>query len=101
MASTISSRACSSRLTTLAEILRLAAEGTLINPPLLSSREWQTHVLKLEDSLGPHRTHVLDGILIAYVVRALDRVVHVPPPVVIGVGACDSAGDAALCRHCV
>ncbi len=97
MASAISSRAGSSRLTTLAEILRLAAEGTLINPPFLGTGKRQTHVLKLKDCLRPHGTHVLNGILIAYVIGPLDRVVHVPPPIVIGVGTRNSAGDAALC----
>jgi hypothetical protein len=86
------------RLPALAEILRLPAKGTLVDTALFRTRERQPHVLEFEDRLRAHGGHVLDRLLVADVVGPLDRVVHVPAPVVVGVGAGDGAGDAALGR---
>ena len=86
------------RLTTLAEVLRLSAKGTLVDAACLGSRERQPHVLELEDSLGADGAHVFDRVLIANVVRPLDGVVHVPAPIVVRVIRGNCARDPALRR---
>ena len=54
-------------------------------------------MLELVDDLRRHLAHVLDRVLVAEPVRALDRVVHVPEPVVLGHVA-ERGADAALRR---
>ena len=73
----------------------MAAEGTLVDLAVLQAVERHAHVLELDDHLDRAPAHVLDRVLVAEVVGALDRVVHVPVPVVLGrVG--ERRGDAAL-----
>ena len=86
-------------LPALAVVLGLAAEGALIDAARLRAREWQAHVLELEHGLGSHGTHVLNGVLVPDVIGALDRVIHMPAPIIIGVIAGNGAGDATLGRH--
>src|SRR5690606_328594 len=57
------------------------------------------HVLELEHGARALAAHVFDGLLVADVVGALDGVVHVPAPVVLGIHAGDRAGDTALGGH--
>src|SRR5574340_229727 len=81
-----------------AEVLRLAAEGTLVDGAVVEARERQPHVLEFVYCAGGLTAHELDRILIPQPVAALDRVVHVPfPAVVVDVGK--RGGDAALRRH--
>ena len=94
----VSGGAGTRRLPALAKILRLSAKRALINAPILGARERHAHVFEFEHRLRPFAAHVFDGVLVAYVVRALDGVVHVPAPIVLGIVARDGAGDAALRR---
>jgi hypothetical protein len=41
-------------------------------------------VLQLDDRVRGLFTHVVDGILVTKPIGSLDRIVHVPPPVVFG-----------------
>ncbi len=79
--------------------LRLAAERTLVDTPFLGAGKRQPHVFQLEHRFRADAAHVLDSVLVADIIGALDRVIHVPAPIVIGVGAGNGAGDAALSRH--
>ena len=76
-----------------------AAERPLIDLAVfLAARERQAPVLKFVHRLRRIAAQILDRILVAEPVGALDRVVHVPAPVVFAhVSEC--GGDAALCRH--
>lgn len=60
-----------------------------------STTEWHAAVLQLDDSFGRLAGHVVNGILIAQPVRALDGVVHVPLPIVI-LHVAQSGVDATL-----
>ena len=79
-----------------AEVFRLSAERSLVDAAVLVARERQAHVFEFVDRLRTRGAHELDGVLVADVIRSLDRVVHVPAPVVVGIFAADGAGDAAL-----
>ncbi|MND83132.1 hypothetical protein D3C80_749820 [compost metagenome] len=83
-------------LATLAEVLGLATERTLIDAALLGTGERQAHVFQLEHGFRTDGAHVFDGVLVTDVVGTLDGVVHVPAPIVVRVGRSDGAGDAAL-----
>ena len=83
-------------LASLTIVLGLAAEGALVDPTLLGARKRQAHVLKLEYCFGAHATHVLYGVLVADIVGALYGVIHMPAPVVFGVGAGNGTGDPTL-----
>ena len=88
-------------LTTFTKVFRLAPERTLVDPALVCPRKRKPHVLQLKDRLGAHRAHILDRILIADVVRALDGVVHMPAPIVLWISTRNRTGDAALRRYCM
>src|SRR5690606_22955007 len=96
VAGTVGGGAGTGRLATLAVVTRLAAEGTLVDAAVGVARERHAHVLEFEHRLRAFAVHVLDRVLVPDVVGALDRVVHVPAPVVIRIGAGDGAGDTAL-----
>jgi len=69
-------------LTTLAVVLALTTESTLVDFALVGSREWAAVVLELNDRCGRLSGHVVNSVLVTQPIGALDRVVHVPPPVV-------------------
>ncbi|EJK57810.1 hypothetical protein THAOC_22107, partial [Thalassiosira oceanica] len=71
------------RLATLPVLEALPPERALVDLPLLGPGEGQAELLELEYRLGRLAAHVVDGVLVAQPVGALDRVVHVPPPVVL------------------
>ena len=75
-----------------------AAEGTLVDLAVLGARERHAVVLQLDDGRDGLAAHVLDGVLVAQPVRALDGVVEVVAPVVLAHVA-QRGGDAALRRH--
>ena len=79
----------------LAEMRGHAAEGALINPAILGARERHAVMFQFDDRGGRLLAHEFDGVLIAEPVRALDGVVHVPPPI-IGAHVAERGGDAAL-----
>ena len=76
---------------------RVAAEGPLIDPAILGARERHAEMLELDHRGDRLAAHVFDGVLVAEPVGALDRVVHVPAPVVLAHIA-ERGGDAALSR---
>ena len=86
-------------LAALTVILGLAAEGALVDAALFRAGERQAHVLQFEHGLGADTAHVLDGVLVTDVIGALHGVIHMPAPVIVGVGAGDGAGDPALGRY--
>src|SRR5262245_11861092 len=75
-----------------------AAERPLIDLAVLAARERQAPVLELVHRRRRVAAHVLDGVLVAEPVGALDGVVHVPAPVVLAHVA-ERGRDAALRRH--
>ena len=82
-------------LATLAVVQRLAAKSALVDLAVVGATERQAVVLELDHSLGRLTTHVLDGVLVSEPVRALDRVVRMPPPVILRHVA-ESCVDATL-----
>ena len=82
----------------LAEVGGHAAERALIDAPVLGAAEGHAVVLELVDGVVGVAAHVLDGVLVSEPIGALDRVVHVPVPVVRAHVA-DGGGDAALGGH--
>jgi len=82
-------------LASLAKVERLAAEGPLVDLALVRAREGHAVVLELDDGARRLLAHVVDRVLVAQPVAALDRVVHVPPPIVLGHVA-ERGIDAAL-----
>ena len=75
-----------------------AAERPLVDLAVVGARERHPVVLELDHRGDGLATHVLDGVLVAQPVRALDRVVHVPAPVVLAHVA-QRRTDAALRRN--
>ena len=82
----------------LAEVGGHAAERTLVDPSILGAREGHAEVLELDDGGDRLTAHVLDRVLVSEPVGALDRVVHVPAPVVF-THVAERGADAALSRH--
>ncbi len=82
----------------LAIARRHAAEGTLINFSLFRAREGQAEMFELVHGLRRIAAQIFDRILIAEPVRALDRIVHVPAPVV-GTHIAECCSDPTLCRN--
>ena len=74
------------------------AEGALVDLALGRAAERHAVVLELDDRGDRLAGHVLDRVLVAQPVGALDRVVHVPAPVVLAHVA-ERGRDAALGRH--
>ena len=68
----------------LAVVGGVAAKRTLINRAIGVAVEWHTHVLEVVHHLGCFTTHELNGVLVTQPIRALDRVVEVVVPVVLG-----------------
>ena len=78
-----------------AELGGHAAEGALVDLAFLGARERHAVMLELDDRRACLAAHVLDRVLVAQPVRALDGVVHVPAPVVLAHVA-ERGADAAL-----
>ncbi len=81
----------------VAVFLHVAAERALIDLPEFGARERHAEMLELDDRRDRLAAHVFDRVLVAEPVRPLDRVVHVPAPVVVAHVA-ERGGDAALRR---
>ena len=81
----------------LAHVLGHPAERALVDFAFGSAAEWQAGMLELEHRGGGFPDHVFDRVLVAEPVRALDRIVHVPGPVVRPHVA-ERGGDPALRR---
>ncbi len=82
----------------LAKLHGHAAEGALQDLALVGAREGHAPMLELVDGLGRAAAEIFDGVLVAEPIAALDRVVHVPAPIV-GAHIAERRGDAALRRH--
>ena len=82
----------------LAELGRLATEGALVDAAVIGARERHAVMLELVDRGGRVPGHVLDRVLVAEPVGALDGVVHVEVPVVL-VHVAERGVDPALRRH--
>ena len=68
----------------LAEVAHVAAEGALIDAAVLGARERHAEVFQFVHRRNGLAAHVFDGVLVAEPVGALDGVVHVPLPLVLG-----------------
>ena len=98
MAGAVGDGAGALRRRAFAEIHHHAAEGPLIDLALFGAREGHAEMLKLIDGDRRVAAEIFDGVLVAQPVGALDRVIHVPAPVV-GAHIAERGGDAALRRH--
>ena len=82
----------------LAPLHGVAAKRALIDMAVLGARERHAEMFELDDRRHCILTHVFDRVLVAEPVGALDRVVHVPAPVVLAhIAECRT--DAALRRR--
>ncbi len=92
-------RRCASTLRgALAVVRRHAAEGTLINATVVSTRERHAVVLEFDHRARRFFAHEFDGVLVAEPVRPFDGVVHVPAPIVLAHVA-ERGADATLRGH--
>ncbi len=64
------------------EILALPAKRALVDSAIFEPRERHALMLQLDDQARRCTAHVFNGILVGEIVATLDRVVHVPVPVV-------------------
>jgi hypothetical protein len=78
--------------------LRHAAERALVDLAFLGAAERHARVLQLVHGGRRLAAEIFDRVLVAEPVGALDRVVHVPGPVV-RTHVAERGGDAALRRH--
>ena len=76
----------------------VAAKRALVDGAVRVAVERHAEVFELVHHLGCFTAHELDGVLVAQPVRALDGVVEVVVPVVLGHVA-QRGRNAALCRH--
>ena len=53
-------------------------------------------MFKLEHCLRTFTAHLLDGVLVAYIVGSFHGVIHMPAPVILWIFTGDSAGDTTL-----
>ena len=79
----------------LAVVAGVAAEPALVDLAVGRPVERQAHVLELDDGLDRLAGEDLGGVLVDQVVAALDRVEHVPLPVVL-LEVAEGGADAAL-----
>mmetsp|Transcript_1013 Transcript_1013/g.1590 ORF Transcript_1013/g.1590 Transcript_1013/m.1590 type:complete len:256 (-) Transcript_1013:167-934(-) len=98
MSSTIGGSSTSMCLSPFAVMQRLTAECSLVDLSFFGSREGHSETFQLQDSLRRLSTHVMNGVLVAQPIAALDGIVHVPAPVVFGHVA-QGGIDASLRRH--
>ena len=75
-----------------------ATKRALVNSTFLGTRERHTVMLEFDDGIGRLLAHVLNRILVTEPVGALDRVVHVPTPVILPHVAKRGANAALRCH---
>ena len=89
MARSVSDTCAPFRLTTMAISQTSTAERTLINTAVCPAAKRHADILQLEYGLGRLLGHIVDGILIAQPIGALDCIIKVILPfVVVHVGEC-------------
>ena len=98
--STIRGSSTTGGLSSLTKVQGLTTEGTLVDLTVLGTRERDTIVLQLVDSLGGLSAHVLNGILVTQPIRTLNGVISMPPPVILG-HVTKSSVDTTLGSDCV
>ena len=81
-----------------AEIGRHAAKRALVNLAFISARKRHAKMLKLINSFRRIAAQIFNRILVAQPVRAFDRVIHMPAPVIIA-HITERGGNAALRRN--
>ncbi len=81
----------------LAKIRHMATERPLVNLAGIGAIERHAVMLEFDHALVGLATHELDGILVTEPVGALDRIVHMPVPMVL-LGVAEGCRDAALGR---
>ena len=81
----------------LAEVPRMAAEGTLGDPPVGKTAEGQAPVFEFIDHLDRFAAEHFHGVLISEVIRSFHGVEHVPLPMVFARVA-QGRADASLGR---
>ena len=84
----------------LTHILHMAAKGALIDGAIGVAREWHTGMFQFVDRRRCLTHHIFDGILVAEPIGALDRVIHMPGPMVRRIVA-QRCRDSALRRNSV
>ena len=98
MACTISHTAATMGLSSFPKVVTLSSKRTLVYLAIFCTTEWHAIVLQLDNGLCCFLCHVMDGILVSKPVTALDRIVHMPNPVILlHVAQCRI--DASLCGH--
>lgn len=95
MTSSVGDAAASMSLATFSVFERLTAKRSLVDLAFWRSRERHTVVLELDDGVGSFSSHVVDGVLVAEPIGALDSVVHVVLPAVF-FHVAESGVDSAL-----
>jgi hypothetical protein len=83
MASSVSGSTATICLTTLSIFLGLTTKGSLVDFAVLGSGEGAAVVFELNDGLRSFSCHVVNSILVSQPVGSLDRIVHMPPPIVL------------------
>src|SRR5579872_4905141 len=68
---------------TLTVVDRHTAEGPLVNPTVLCTRERHAPMLEFVNSCGSMAHQIFDRVLITKPVRPLHGVIHVPAPVIL------------------
>src|SRR5215212_802323 len=81
----------------LAEVPSVPTEPALIHATIGGAIEGQTHVLELENRIDSFASQYLGRVLVDEIVTALDRVEHVPLPMVF-LDVAEGRADAALSR---
>ena len=77
----------------------LATQRSLVYETILGPTEWHPIFLKLTDSSWRLLTHVVNGVLVSKPVIALDSVVHMPSPVILGHVARSSIDTTLRCNR--
>ena len=93
---TVSSSTGTSSLTTFTEVLGLTTKRALVDTTFFGTGERQTHMIQLEHRFRADITHVFDSVLVTDVIGTFNGIVHVPAPIIVGIGRRDRTGDTAL-----
>ena len=80
------------------EIGRHAAKRALVNLAFFSARKRHAEMLQLVNRFGRIAAQIFNRILVAQPVRAFDRVIHMPAPIII-THIAERGGNAALRRN--
>ncbi len=81
-----------------AEVLTLTAKGPLINPAIFQTGKRYSIMFQFDNRIKSRTAHIFNGILIAQVITAFYRIIHMPMPVIIR-DISQSSINTALCRH--